>query len=253
MIREAVVDRADRRGLAFRVKVGNATDGHNVPTGFTGERLVWLDVKVRDRDGTVVFQSGDRDPNGDVRDNHSAYVHSGQVKRDGYLFSLQSLFVTQNGRGGEIEHIIPIPFPTFALPRVLPSTTSLIFTGEPATERNHKKGIEPNGHRWAKYKVDGNALTGRGPYTATIMLKAQAVPVNLLTAIQSVGFDFNMTPREIGDELIAGTQVLWERKLTFNVDGARTGQVQTPSTSASETPQRQARRGFRLPWGRSGN
>ena len=253
VIREAVVDRADRRGLAFRVKVGNATDGHNVPTGFTGERLVWLDVKVRDRDGTVVFQSGDRDPNGDVRDNHSAYVHSGQVERDPYLFSLQSIFVTQNGRGGEIEHIIPIPFPTFALPRVLPSTTSLVFTGEPATERNHKKGIEPNGHRWAKYKVDGNALTGRGPYTATIMLKAQAVPVNLLTAIQSVGFDFNMTPREIGDELIAGTQVLWERKLTFNVDGARTGRVSDPSAPTSLAPQRQARRGFRLPWGRSGN
>ena len=253
VIGEAVVDRADRRGIAFRVQVRNATDGHNVPTGFTGERLVWLDVKVRDRNGTVVFQSGDRDPNGDVRDGHSAYVHAGRVDRDAYLFSLQSIFVTQNGRGGEIEHIIPIPFPSFALPRVLPSTTSLVFTGEPATERNHKKGIEPNGHRWAKYKVAGNALTGRGPYTATIMLKAQAVPVNLLTAIQSVGFDFDMTPREIGDELIAGTQVLWERKLTFDVDGTRTGQVRDPSAPISLTPQRQARRSFRLPWGRSGN
>ena len=242
VIRDAVVDRADRRGLAFRVQVGNATDGHNVPTGFTGERLVWLDVKVRDRAGNVVFQSGDRDPNGDVRDNHSAYVHAGKVKRDPYLFSLQSLFVTQNGRGGEIEHIIPIPFPTFALPRVLPSTTSLIFTGEPATERNHKKSIEPNGNRWASYKVSGGELTGRGPYTATIQLKAQAVPVNLLTAIQGVGFDFGMTPREIGDELIAGTQVLWQRKLRFDVHTRNAAPARTGSAPVSLNPRRQARR-----------
>ena len=229
---DVIVERADEGGLAFRAKVMNGTDGHNVPTGFTGERLVWLDVTVKDRDGTVVFRSGDRDPNGDVRDGHSSYVHAGKVKLDPYLFSLQSIFVTQNGRGGEIEHVIPIPFPTFALPRVLPSTTSLVFTGEPATERNHKKGIEPNGHRWAKYKVEGSALTGKGPYKATIQLKAQAVPVNLIVGIQDVGFDFDMTPMQIGKALIAGTQTLWEKSLTFDVHGGRksagrTGQERT--------------------------
>ena len=180
----------------------------------------------------MVFRSGDRDPNGDVRDGHSSYVHAGKVKLDPYLFSLQSIFVTQNGRGGEIEHVIPIPFPTFALPRVLPSTTSLVFTGEPATERNHKKGIEPHGHRWAKYKVEGSALTGKGPYKATIQLKAQAVPVNLIVGIQDVGFDFDMTPMQIGKALIAGTQTLWEKSLTCDVHGGRksagrTGQERT--------------------------
>ena len=211
------VDQSNANGLAFRVQVRNATDGHNVPTGFTGERLVWLEVNVTDRDGKVVFRSGDRDPNGDLKDGHSSYVHAGKMKRDPYLFSLQSIFVTQNGRGGEIEHVIPIPFPTFALPRVLPSTTSLIFTGEPATERNHKKGIEPLGYRWAKYKVDRRSLTGRGPYKATVQLKAQAVPINLLLGIQDVGFDFNMKPKELGRRLIAGTQVLWTRDAVFDV------------------------------------
>jgi len=217
VLSKAIIDRADKNGLAFRVKVKNGTDGHNVPTGFTGERLVWLEVTVRDRKGKVVFRSGDRDANGDVRDGHSSYVHAGKVDQDPYLFSLQSIFLTQNGRGGEIEHVIPIPFPSFALPRVLPSTSSLVFTGEPATERVHKKGIEPNGHRWAKYKVSGSALTGHGPYKATIKLKAQAVPINLISAIQDVGFDFGMTPREVGDALIAGTQTLWNKKLVFDV------------------------------------
>lgn len=221
---QVVTERADESGLTFRAQVRNGTDGHNVPTGFTGERLVWLDVTVRDRDGTVVFRSGDRDPNGDLRDGHSSYVHAGKAELDPYLFSLQSIFVTQNGRGGEIEHVIPIPYPTFALPRVLPSTTSLVFTGEPATERNHKKGIEPNGERWASYTVKGSALTGRGPYRATVMLKAQAVPINLLLAIQDVGFDFEMTPGEIGRELIAGTQVLWEKELVFDVHSGSIGE-----------------------------
>jgi hypothetical protein len=214
---EIVTERADEGGIKFRVQVRNGTDGHNVPTGFTGERLVWLDVTVRDRDGAVVFRSGDRDPNGDVRDGHSSFVHAGKAEIDPYLFSLQSIFVTQNGRGGEIEHVIPIPYPQFALPRVLPSTTSLVFSGEPATERVHKKSIEPNGHRWASYTVNASALTGRGPYRAMIMLKAQAVPVNLLLAIQDVGFDFGLKPSEIGKELIAGTQVLWKKDLVLDV------------------------------------
>ena len=210
--------RADRNGISFRVKVMNGTNGHNVPTGFTGERVVWLEVSVKDAEGNEVFRSGDRDPNGDLRDSHSGYVHAGKVKRDRYLFSLQSIFVVQNGRGGELEQVIPIPYPSFALPRVLPSVASLVFTGEPATERNHKKGIEPLGHRWAKYVVDGDALTGKGPYTATVKLNAQAVPVNLLLAMQDVGFDYGMTPRELGNALIAGAETLWQKEVVFDVE-----------------------------------
>ena len=215
---DMVTEKADKDGIRFRVQVRNGTDGHNVPTGFTGERLVWLDVTVVDRDGTVIFRSGDRDPNGDLRDGHSSYVHAGKAELDPYLFSLQSIFVTQNGRGGEIEHVIPIPYPVTSLPRVLPSTASLVFTGEPRTERNHKKGIEPLGERWADYKVAGSALTGKGPYRAIVKLMEQPAPVNLLIAMQSVGFDYGMTPRQVGDAMAAGAQLLWERELAFDIE-----------------------------------
>lgn len=215
---ETVTEQANRNGIRFKVQVRSGTDGHNVPTGFTGERLVWLDVTVTDRDGAVVFRSGDRDPNGDLRDGHSSYVHAGEVELDPYLFSLQSYFVTQNGRGGEIEHVIPIPYPVTSLPRVLPTVRSLVFTGEPPTERIHKRAIEPLGQRWAEYVVDGDALTGKGPYRADIKLISQPAPVNLLVAIQSVGFDYGLTPRQAGDALIAGAQLLWQRELTFDVE-----------------------------------
>ncbi|MGI9407581.1 MAG: multiheme c-type cytochrome [Hyphomicrobiaceae bacterium] len=229
---DVFIDRADNNGLAFRVQVRNGTDGHNVPTGFTGERLIWLETTVRDRDGTVVYRSGDRDPNGDLRDGHSSYVHAGKIKLDRDLFSLQSIFVTQNGRGGEIEHVIPIPYPTFALPRVLPSTTSLVFTGEPATERNHKKGIEPNGARWASYSVDRSKLTGKPPYKAHVRLLAQPVPVNLILGIQKVGFDYGMTPKGLATDLIAGTQVLWERKIELK----HTAAVSAPASGLTRAP-----------------
>ena len=215
---DIVTERADSGGIEFRVQVRNGTDGHNVPTGFSGERLVWLQVTVTDREGAVVFESGDRDPNGDVRDGHSAYVHAGEVDLHPYLFSLQSIFVTQNGRGGELEHVIPIPYPVISLPRVLPSPVSLVFTGEPPTERVHKMGIEPNGERWAAYEIDGDALTGKGPYRADIKLISRPVPINLLVGIQSVGFDYGLTPRRVGDAVIAGAQVLWQRELVFDVE-----------------------------------
>lgn len=246
LLGDVVPERASRNGLAFRVQVRNGTDGHNVPTGFTGERVVWLDVTVKDREGTVVFRSGDRDPNGDLRDSHSSYVHAGKIKRDKYLFSLQSIFVVQNGRGGELEQVIPIPYPSFALPRVLPSPNSLIFTGEPATERNHKKGIEPNGERWGSYRVSGDKLTGKGPYTATIKLRAQAVPVNLLIAMQGVGFDYGMSPGDVGKALVAGAQTLWTKKLTFDVGselapvGADASDTEQPGGPINIIPKRRA-------------
>lgn len=214
---DTVTVQADNDGIEFKVQIKNGTDGHNAPTGFTGERLVWLDVNVTDRDGTVVYRSGDRDPNGDLRDGHSSYVHAGEAKLDKDLLSLQSYFVTQNGRGGEIEHVIPIPYPLTALPRVLPSPTSLVFTGEPPTERNHKRGIEPHGERWGNYSVPSSSLTGKGPYKANIKLKSQMAPVNLLIAVQDVGFDYGLTPRQAGDALIASAQTLWEKELTFKI------------------------------------
>ncbi len=228
--------RADAGGIVFKVQLRNGTDGHNVPTGFTGERLIWVDVTVRDRKGKIVFRSGDRDPNGDLRDGHSSYVHAGQIPLDKQLFSLQSIFVTQNARGGEIEHVIPIPYPVTALPRVLPSPVSLIFTGEPPTERNHKKGIEPLGQRWNTYTISPQQLTGNGPYRAIIKLISQPAPVNLLVAMQSVGFDYGITPRQAGQALVAGAQTLWVRKITFDTKITPAGLSSSTGSGNSSRP-----------------
>ncbi len=213
---EVVTERADEEGIRFQVQVRNGTTGHGVPTGFDAERVVYLQVTVTDRDGTVIFKSGDLDPNGDLRDAHSRYVHNGELPPDPYLFNLQSKFVTRNFRGSESERIIPVN-PSFdPLPFLRPLTQSSVLLGRPVNVRKHRSSIEPNGSRWALYEIPGARLTGNGPYAATIKLILGMVPVNLIGDIKEVGFDYGMSPRDVAEGVVEGHVTLWERDVVFD-------------------------------------
>jgi len=205
-----------KRGIAFRVAVENATDGHGVPTGFDAERLVWLHVTVADATGRTVFESGGLDPNGDVRDLHSLYVHNGELPLDKQLFSLQSKFVTRMVRGGEREQVLALNYSPDPLPFLRPSTSSTVLTGRPLGARKHKQGIEPLGRRWARYEVPAAALAGgTAPYTATVELKAAMVPVNLVDEIKGVGFDYGMSVRDVAERVVEGHLVLRRRQMVL--------------------------------------
>jgi hypothetical protein len=208
--------RATPKDLVFKVEVKNLTDGHGVPTGFDAERLIFLQVTVTDSDGATVFQSGDLDPNGDVRDSHSLYVHNGELPQDRYLFSLQSKFITRMLRGGEREQVLAINYSPSPLVFLRPSTSSTVLTGRPAGARKHKQGIEPLGNRWAKYRVKRSQLTGKAPYNVNVKLIAGMVPINLVHEIKDVGFDYGMSARQVADRVLAGHRVLWERDLEID-------------------------------------
>ena len=234
--------KATPEGIKFRVQVRNGTNGHNVPTGFDAERLVWLYVQVFDPAGNLIKQSGDLDPNGDVRDLHSAYVHNHELELDEELFSLQSKFVTRNNRGGEREQVLAVNYSPSPLPFLRPETRSSVLLGRPGGARKHKQGIEPLGHRWSKYTVSKDQMAGAGPYRAVVQLKAAMVPVNLVNEIRDVGFDYNMSARDIAENLVhghvdnegnvviwnpesdkpednrvVGHMVIWEREVSFDV------------------------------------
>ncbi len=205
-----VTQQANHEGIRFQVEVRNATDGHNVPTGFIAERLVYLQVTVFDSEGDTVFASGDLDPNGDLRDSHSIYVHDGELPRDQYLFNLQSNFLTRNVRGGEREQVLAVNHSLDPLPFARPATFSTILTGRPQGARIHRKGIAPLGNRWANYTLEEDALTGNPPYRAIVRLVAGMIPVNLVHAIQDVGFDYGMSAREVADAIRSRHTLLWE-------------------------------------------
>ena len=215
-----VVDHVGSGGIDFRVCVSNGTDGHNVPTGFIAERTLFLEVTVRDGRGNVVFRSGDLDPNGDVRDLHSTYVHDGLIPKDPYLFSLQSKFITRMLRGGEREQVLAINHSLDPLPFLRPARNSTILSGGPGGARIHRVGIAPLGKRWAKYHVEPRCMTC-GPYTARIRMIAGMVPLNLIKAIHKVGFDYGMSARDVGDRIVAGRQVLWDRTVTLQPGAGR--------------------------------
>ena len=204
--------------LSFRVEVSNATDGHGVPTGFDAERLVWVRVNLSNANGEVIYRSGDLDPNGDLRDLHSLYVHNGELPLDKDLFTLQSRFLTRLVRGGEREEVIPVNFSPDPLPFVRPDVRPSGIYGRPGGARKHKQGILPGEARWAKYTIRGDDLKGPGPYEVRVELVAGMIPVNLLNVIQVVGFDYGMSAKDIGDAVVEGHQVLWTKEYTFDVN-----------------------------------
>ena len=209
--------RCEKDGLYFKVKVTNRTSGHGVPTGFDGERPFYLQVVVWDRDDRVIFRSGDLDPNGDYRDDHSIFVHNGEVPRDRQLFSLQTKFITRNLRGGEREQILPIPYSLNPLSFNRPPTRPFTPLGRPLGARKHKQNIPPNGHRWAKYHVDACLLTGRGPYRVNVRLIGGMVPINLIKTIEFSGFDYGMSSEEVAGGIVRGHMLLREASAKFNV------------------------------------
>lgn len=218
---DAVIVQNDKDGLGFKVKVANLTDGHNAPTGFSAERLVFLQVTVTDGTGKVVFKSGDLDPNQDVRDHESAYVINGDLPLDDQLFDLRGRIVVANSRGGERERVLPIPYPVTTIPFLRPTTRSLILTGENSGTRIHRRSLAPLDYKWANYNVDGDMLTGKGPYKAKVDLIAGMAPANLIRVIANRGFDYAMSAREVAKNVAAGYEVLDTKELVFDVEGGK--------------------------------
>lgn len=208
-IAELKVEKANQDELVFSIPVFNNTTGHGVPTGFDAERIVFLRTQVWDGTGRLVFQSGDLDPNGDVRDSHSRYVHNGKIPLDRQLFSLQSRFITRNIRGGEREQILNVPYSLDPLPYTRPATRPFTVLGRPVGARKHKQNLEVGGSRLARYRLSGKQLTC-GPYTVRARLIQGMVPINLVSEISDVGFDYGLSAKNIADSIVDGHIVVRE-------------------------------------------
>ena len=218
---EICVEEASCDGIRFSAPVSNITPGHGVPTGFDAERLVFLRTSVWDAYGRQVFQSGDLDPNGDIRDAHSVYVHNGKVPLDRQLFSLQSLFITRNLRGGEREQVLNVPYSIDPLPYIRPASRPFTVLGRPIGARKHKKRLEVGGVRQASYEVTPNQLRGAGTYTIRMQLIAGMVPVNLIHEISDAGFDYGMSAKAVADGVVDGHMILYDRTKIIRVRPGR--------------------------------
>jgi hypothetical protein len=152
------IGRGDK--LPIAVTIENKISGHAFPAGFNTERQVWLAVTVKDDKGEVVYQSGDLDSNGDLRDEKSLDVLSGKLPFDYDLFNLQSKFKLKTVAGTErSDHFFfPRDVDNFMLVRPMNMPTAP-FNG-PFPVRTQKNGIPPLDSRTANYK----AATGESRY-----------------------------------------------------------------------------------------
>jgi len=101
------------------VTVRNRIDAHDLPTGSTFLRQLWLEVRAVDAVGTVLYATGDLDENGDLRDHFSAADPYG----DPDLVRFGSALVDARGN--------PTVFPWFArehLSTTLPPAHARTFT-----------------------------------------------------------------------------------------------------------------------------
>lgn len=219
-----VFEEGGKNGIKFKVEFRNGTDGHNVPTGFDAERLVFLRVILTDSTGKEFFQSGDLDPNGDLRDLHSSYVHNGELPLDKQLFNLQSKFLVNMIRGGDKESVLNLNDSVTPLLFVRPPTVPTLIIGRERSSRKHRQTIPPLGSRWVNYEISKEELiNSRPPYRLTLQIVAGMVPVNLINEILEVGFDYGMSPREVADAVVAGHQILWERTYSLKPKSHKKG------------------------------
>ncbi len=146
------IERGD--DLDIRVTVKNKMSGHALPAGFSAERQVWLEVTVKDDRGFIVYQSGDLDSNGDLRDNKSMDVLQGKVPYDHDLFNLQTKFRLQTVAGTERSDHFPVPrdVDNFYFSRPAPFL-SASFNG-PSQARQQKNSLMPLQSRTKKYEAE---------------------------------------------------------------------------------------------------
>ncbi len=109
--------------LDVNVTVRNLIDAHNLPTGSTFNRQLWIALTATDAAGTVLFQSGHLDNNGDLRtwgsdepdsDEHLTYFQSGFTDADGERtpFPWKAVENTSYSIGPLAEQTTTYPIPT---------------------------------------------------------------------------------------------------------------------------------------------
>lgn len=152
----------------LEVSVESLIDSHRVPTGFTSERQLWLQVEVRDATGALVLESGDLDAWGDLRDAHSWAVHDGSAELDEWLVNYQSENLTlirqyqDNGQfNGDVEQgVATFPFEAQEILR---------HSLEPLERRSHS------------FPIRADAVQ---PLQATVLLRYRNLPPYVLRALQ---------------------------------------------------------------------
>ncbi len=166
--------------IKIAVDVKSIFSGHNLPTGFTAERQVWVSVEVFDPQGRRVFATGDLDDNRDLRDSHSHDVLTGAAPTDRHLMNFQNKFISLTTRGTERSVVLPVNRDLAPLSLFRPAAGIPISFGRPFSFRIAKGSIPPLASRGKTYHA---TLHAAGPHRLLVRLHFRNLPPNLLDHI----------------------------------------------------------------------
>ncbi len=169
------------RAMRVRVDVTSKVAGHNFPTGFTAERQAWVSVTLKDPLGRIIYATGDVDANGDLRDEHSHFVETGELHYDRKLLNFQSKFVTLTAQGTERSVIIPVNRHFTPLNVIRPATGISQSYGRPLTFRVAKSSLPPLQTAGRTYPIRVPRQTGM--YCLCVRLNFRHLPPALFDKI----------------------------------------------------------------------
>lgn len=165
------------RNLDFHYLVCNTSEGHNMPSGSLGAQpQLWLNVVLVGPNGNRIWESGDLDSNGDLRDLHSLDVRAGRITRDAQLKNFQTKFLITNIKGTEREMYLPVNVDIDPLPFFRPGTVPYSVLNHPPFIRMEAHSIPPLDSRMAKYSIPAEFLTQRGTYRLSVRLRSRVEP-----------------------------------------------------------------------------
>lgn len=123
-----------------------------------------------------------------------------------------------HGDAFEREQVAPINLSLDLLPFLRPETSPSILAGHPRGFRKFRRTLPPLAKRWASYNISEKQLDGsKPPYTAHVEFIVGMLAPALVYEVQGVGFDSDMSPREVGNALRNGYQVIWQRDVPISV------------------------------------
>jgi hypothetical protein len=144
--------------VAILVYVKNINNGHNLPSGSTADRQVWVHLQIKDQQGKLLFESGMLDPNGDLMDRIPG--HSTTPNGDPYLLMFSQFLFDENGKH--------VNFPWQA------KTTK-------------DKLLAPGQTAWREYLIEKSKLVGK-TITINARLRYRTFPPFLIRKLIEGGF-----------------------------------------------------------------
>lgn len=170
-------DPALHEPLVVSYVVANTSLGHNMPSGSLGAQpQLWLNVVLVGPDGSRVFESGDLDRWGDLRDVQSIDVQQGLIPADRQLASYQTKFLITNVKGTEREFFFPLPVDADPLPYIRPGTVPYSVLNHPPLVRMEAHSIPPLDRRSEKFRIPAEAIRQPGRYRLSVRLRSRVEP-----------------------------------------------------------------------------